>query len=187
MQSGNHCGGPVLDYDVCANDCAHCAHGHSLLQLEAGYGHGDDGGCGDSGGYCYDAGGYIVPPPCQPAPLHPPLHPSLHAGACDGASGHDPCRPALLGHWMFGCAASGCDAPTGGGYDDGGGDGWTEISLVQFSGDALLLLFGCLLPSSPVELKGPLGLVDSPVNLSSWGQKTSWFSAHPFRKNTTVF
>lgn len=146
-----------------------------------GHGDGDDGGCDDSvGGCCYDAGGYIESQACQPATLHPLLRPSPHAGAFGGASGQDPCRSAVPCHQMSGCTD--CDTPSGGGYDDGGG-GCAEVSLVPFSGAALLLLFGPLHPSDPVlGVKEPLGLRGSPGNLSSWGHQSSWFSAHPWTK-----
>lgn len=173
----------MLDYDVCADGSARCAHGHSLPRHVAGCScsDGDGGVCGDSGHCNYVAGHHIESPPCQPALLRPPLHPSSHAGACGGASDQGPDRFALPDHWMYDCAAYGCDAPTGGDCDGGDGDGGcAEVSLVQFSRAALLLLFGPLRPAGPVlGLKGPPGLGGSPGNLSSWGLQISWFSAHP--------
>lgn len=165
----------MLDCNVCAGGFARCARGHSLLPRAAGCGRGDgdDGDCGDSGGYYYDAG-HIESPPCRHAPLRPPLHPSPRADACGGASDQGPGRSVLPGHWVSGCAASDCDALSGGGCDGDGGDGGrAEVSLVQFSRAALLLLlllFGPLHPAGPVMgLKGPLGLDGSPGNLSSLG------------------
>lgn len=159
----------MLDYNVCADRFARCARGHSLLQRVAGCdrGDGDDGGCGV---YYYD-GCRIESPPCQHVPLRPPPHPSPHADACGGASDHGPGRFALPGHWKSGCAASDCDALSGGGCDGDGGDGGrAEVSLVPFSSGALLLLFGPLHPAGPVMgLKKPLGLDGSPGNLSSLG------------------
>ena len=138
----------------------------------------DDGGC------CFDAGGYIESLACHLALLlRPRLHPALHAGAFGEASGQDPCKPALPCYRMSGCAD--CDAPSGGGYGDGGcgGGACDEVSLVRFSGAALLLLFGPLRPFDPVlGLKWPLGLRGCPGSFFSWGQQTSWFSAHPWTK-----